>query len=944
MPKVPSSSPATGKPTVPSFVHTTAGNFVDNAGRTLLLRGVNLSGSSKAPVGQQSQVLQDFWESAEAGGESFVGRPLNLDDGSADVHLTRLRGWGFNMLRFLVFWEALEHAGPGIYDYEFMDYTIRVLQKCREYGFRVYIDSHQDAWSRFSGGSGAPFWTLPACGINPRNFTATQAAIVHCEYPFAHAPEPATLPAMIWSTNYGRLVSQTMYTLFFAGKDFAPNCIIDGKNIQDYLQEHYIEAFGQLADRIRAFENGSLFEECVIGWDSLNEPFEGLCSWEDLSANPTTQGSTAKKGTYPTPAQSLRLGMGEAQKVENYKFGSFGPTRDGSVTIDPKGLTIWADANMEQPDGVNPRWGWTRDTSRWSLGTCLWALHGVWDVETGFILRPDYFKYSPTTGKLVDFIEDYFKPHFVAWARRVRASHPEAILFVQPPVFAQPPKIGEEILKGRCAYSPHYYDGLTLMTRHWNWFNADALGILRGKYKNKMLAVKIGERAIRQSFQDQLGMLKADADILKPQNGDGEGKVEEGKGYPVMISEIGTPFDMDGKRSYGWTDGGRHKGDYRRQEKALDASLNAADGPNSLNWAVWTYCPDNSHDWGDGWNLEDLSLWSLDDSLHKCSDKQPAVDCTHIPGGLDVDPATMIYNPEAGSSEAVLLGSTAALVERQDSAAASSITLGSAPSMPPTAEMTTELSNTSSSSMLRNWLEDPYSFLRDGARAVRAFSRPWPHKVVGVPVDMKFEIDKAYFRLIVRVSSEDRPLSSLSPLSVSEDVEENEKEVPATEVYVPLVHYASDALVKKRRVALERTPKGENRKTGESARGVNNEFAHAFSSGQDSGKTSCLSSRFSSTVELPTLSESDAASIMCRPPLQGDSSLLGSLMDLDVKVSTGRWDVDGQVLKWWYDVPSEGEGDREYTIEIKRRNGKIKSLEKKWWARWCERLCGCLLM
>jgi len=102
MPRVPSGNA--------SFVHTLNGNFVDNAGRTLLLRGVNLSGSSKAPVHQPSQVLDGFWEEAEVGSESFIGRPLSLDD--ADEHLARLRGWGFNMLRFPVTWEALEHNGP----------------------------------------------------------------------------------------------------------------------------------------------------------------------------------------------------------------------------------------------------------------------------------------------------------------------------------------------------------------------------------------------------------------------------------------------------------------------------------------------------------------------------------------------------------------------------------------------------------------------------------------------------------------------------------------------------------------------------------------------------------------------------------------------------------------------------------------------------------------
>lgn len=931
MPSVPRTSPATRNNVPEHFIHTTAGHFVDSAGRVLLLRGVNLSGSTKAPVDRPTQ-NQDVWDVAEAGGESFVGRPLNLDDGTADLHLARLRAWGFNCLRFVFTWEALEHEAPGKYDYEYIQYTIRVLRRCKDFGFRVYMDPHQDVWSRFTGGSGAPFWTLPAVGFNPRHITATHSALLHFEQ-----PDPSAYPAMIWGTNYSRFASQTIWTLFFAGRDYAPRCVIDGVNIQDWLQRHFIQACGVLADAIK--EAGDLYDSCIIGWDSINEPGEGYLGLHDLNVVPPHQ--ALKKGTCPTPAQGIRLASGIAQTVENWAFSALGPKRDGLVTIDPEGRTIWADPSTEEDSGdgtgdrINPRWGWRRAAS-WPLGKCIWALHGVWagpDVTDGKaeeipILKPDYFErppFDPT--RHVVFVADYWRPHWRDYVARIRPVHPESIFFVQPPVFVQPPPLEDDDLCGRGAYSAHYYDGLTLMTRHWNWFNADALGLLRGKYSSVLGALRVGERAIRGSLRDQLGMLKADAhDIL-------------GDPFPTLIGEIGTPFDMDGKRSYGLDGPSKYVGDYTQQTKALDCSLNGADGSNMINWTVWTYCPDSSHQWGDGWNMEDLSLWCVDDA-----NRERAAE------GYLVESSSANLLGRGGRDESQLT------VNDPDATNRSESTLGTLKGQPidtqPMPQPQPDISKrpicetpTPTDPAMRISANRLYDFFVVGARGVGALARPWPVATVGLPTSLDFDISKAQFELKVKVTTADRPWGGQSPIRVEEDGEEGEE--LATEIYIPLVHYAASSAFEGENARADGT-ETPRPKDGDEATIV----AHSRASSKSSDDAAPVKRRRATATTLrrdranttgtlvpillpsssPPIDETLADSTFDTPSIPlAAHGIMGTLVEsdmlaLDVEISEGRWALDGQILRWWYDVPGEGEPAKELVIRVKRRGGPIKGV------------------
>lgn len=415
-------------------------------------------------------------------------------------------------------------------------------------------------WSRFCGGSGAPMWTLYLAGLEPQSFLATEAAIVHNTY-----SDPANFPKMIWSTNYQRLACATMFTLFFAGKDFAPKCIVDGVNVQDYLQSHFFCAIKHLAHRMK--EAGDILNDVVFGWESMNEPNKGLIAYDDISVIPREQ--NLKKGTCPTVWQTMLTGSGRNCEVDTFEMGRLGPYKTGTKLIEPKGEMAWLPADYD-----DSRYQWKRDPG-WRLGECIWAQHGVWDPNTDTLLKKDYFAKHPKTGEKLSyesFTNTWFMDFYRDYRDMVRTHHPEALMLCQPAVLELPPSIkGTEDDDPNMIYAPHYYDGITLMTKSWNraW-NVDVLGILRGRYLTPAFGIKLGETAIRNCLRDQLAAIKK------------EGLDFMGK-HPCVLTEFGIPFDMADKAAYS-------NGDYTDQSAAMDANHFAVEGSGMEGYSLWTYC------------------------------------------------------------------------------------------------------------------------------------------------------------------------------------------------------------------------------------------------------------------------------------------------------------------------------------------------------------------
>jgi len=255
----------------------------DRDGRYVLLRGCNLGGDSKIPATPPGNPL--------SGDVSFVGRPFPLDE--ADDHFSRLAGWGFNSLRMVITWEAVEHEGPGIYDEDYLSYLRAILKKAEEYGFAVFIDPHQDVWSRWTGGDGAPRWTLEAVGMDPDTISVTGAAFTIQDQGPSYRP-------MSWGLNNLRYAAATMSTLFFAGNVFAPGLFVEGVPVQDWLQDHYIDAMRHTARRIKDCD-------AVIGFGIFNEPHPGFVGLRDLSDHARI---TAPSGAVPSAFDTMAAASG----------------------------------------------------------------------------------------------------------------------------------------------------------------------------------------------------------------------------------------------------------------------------------------------------------------------------------------------------------------------------------------------------------------------------------------------------------------------------------------------------------------------------------------------------------------------------------------------------------------------------------------------------------
>jgi hypothetical protein len=539
--------------------------FVDGAGRQVLLRGVNLGGDCKVPYPNGGTNLpSDFSDHRDV---SFVGRPFPLAE--ADEHFARLKGWGMNCLRLLTTWEAVEHAGPGKYDSAYLDYFAEVARRAGDCGLYVFIDFHQDVWSRMSGGDGAPGWTFEAVGLDFTKFHASGAAhVMQQKYDYARGGrQEDRYPMMTWANNYRMPANAIMWTLFFAGDLFVPDFKIDGRTAQDFLQSHYIGAMREVAKRVKGMPH-------VLGFDTLNEPGTGWTG-QALSYRHTERSADHPDPVRPGPAWSALDGLLVAQGR---------PRIVPELAFDPVKMRVGVVGEREVNGARVPIWR--------SGAACPFEKAGAYRLTGNGheLLREDFFQVA--RGRAVDPDRDGMTPFFQRVAREMRAVNDNWLIFAELDPFKGITGEGFPPVPERTVNASHWYDIVTLVTKTFMY--PTAINPFTMKSLN-------GAAEIEGQYAAQLGRIKEASRTIPG-------------GAPTLIGEFGIPFDLDGCAAYqAWAKGDRSAGPWEKHVIALDLMYNALDR-HLLNCTLWNYTASNRNDpaCGDGWNQEDLSVFSRD--------------------------------------------------------------------------------------------------------------------------------------------------------------------------------------------------------------------------------------------------------------------------------------------------------------------------------------------
>jgi len=538
-------------------LHTDYKYLRDEYGRYLFAHGTNVSCSTKLP--------------ATTDPISYVGKPFPLEE--ADANFAMLRDLGFNVIRLLTIWEAVEPYASGEYDEEYLDYLEQIVAKAGEYGIYCLIDMHQDGFSRwnrkyfiddtpgsaledFSGhetdagptynnvvqGDGAPMWALqlllPQKNVGGPEWGLPRSVV-------SDPNETTDVYPLHWGISlFASLDVTKSFATFFNGRNIYPNYYVEGENIQDYLQNSYANAWRQIARRVGKYPN-------VLGYDLMNEPIGILIpmllhALLYRSAEASTNGALTDsqiEDAVDEALETLQLtGMPEEQLVllrDLFLNDAFLPRTPAE--FEAAGFPLYPEAN----DPYKP------------------------DIGAVFAL-------------FTSFNRNFTQPFYSKVGRAIQEEDPDAVIAIESAlgfgetagifglgVYIEPMLAPEGI--EQLLFAPHWY------TDVYPWmFQYDPV-------PRNFTVDEIQFRDLTDGILDTIELAQFSL-----------GNV------PVIFGEFGTYFNLNGIEQAIAQDFIVPAHIINNYYDAMEEQL--------VCRTIWCYSPENTFKWGEGWNNEDFSV------------------------------------------------------------------------------------------------------------------------------------------------------------------------------------------------------------------------------------------------------------------------------------------------------------------------------------------------
>jgi hypothetical protein len=563
-------------------LHTDRSYLRDDHGRYAFFHGVNVSGSTK---------VAGFKDVGGKQVATFLAKPFPLS--KAHEEMAKLRALGFDSIRLLLAWEAIQPDGPGSFDTEYLAYIREIVRIAGEHGLYVLLDMHQDMFSRhlrvqynhhpeFGApgslensllslvqpfddvvqGDGAPRWAVEAC-LQEKNFDAptwgvprVTSALTLAEVEniydlfkklsgdtsqgnpelqewtlsfLARLPDPFPvnettdlLPFTHWGVAHGlSLDLARCYACLLAGDKAFPGLQKDGKNVKDYMQDAYAEAWAQVAAQVADLPN-------VMGYDVINEPGGNFITLAAAAAFIRAGGIEGARG-----ALTDLLGPETGEQA----FRALVALRLLPPDTQPETLRLWG------LDKLDP---------------------------------------MAVAGLNLGFDESYMRPFHEKVGKAILARDPDAVIYIEGTsnisMFLGSSGVGGqwEVSMTRpqglpqVVYAPHWYPDIY----PFPGFN--------------QLPRSFSAEQVR--FRDYQPNLEQARSLATHSLGN----------MPVVFGEFGTYFNFNG------IEASRASG-YEVSAAILDNYYEAFERMFQSN-ILWCYSPENDYELGDGWNHEDFSM------------------------------------------------------------------------------------------------------------------------------------------------------------------------------------------------------------------------------------------------------------------------------------------------------------------------------------------------